>query len=109
MKSLNKEQRLTLCKLFNANLGGLSHMPFSLRGRVMYELNRALSEMDRLTSATSSVRHTARKCRLCGVLSQRGTYFHGKKEWLCLECSPGRLERIEHRKRHEGIEAEVRS
>lgn len=103
MNRLSKEQKITLRKTFNTYLGGIGSMPFSLRGVIMSEFDRAISEMDKLIGSSPACRGTARKCALCGVLARRGLYFNGKRHWLCLECGQERLDRAAKHKRGEEI------
>ena len=95
MKPLDKEQSRALRKVFGLNIARIRSLPFNMRGIIMYELDRSLSEMERLASSSPSTRATARKCNVCRIPTIRGVYFDGTKHWLCPECADRRQERKE--------------
>jgi hypothetical protein len=101
MKILDKEQRKVLRDLFKSNLLKVSSLPRSLYGIIMFELDRSISEMDRLIGSTPATRGMARKCAVCGVLTKRGIYFNGTKRWLCIECGTLRQEKAQESERPE--------
>lgn len=87
MRPLDKEQRLTLRKLFNANLRNIGSMPLKHHGLIMSLFDRALCEMDRLAAQTPSLRGAAKRCAVCRIPSIRGVYLDGTKRWVCMECA----------------------
>lgn len=93
MKILDKEQRKVLRDLLKSNLLKVGSLPRSLYGVIMFELDRSISEMDRLIGSTPATRGMARKCAVCGILTKRGIYFSGTKHWLCIECGTLRQEK----------------
>jgi len=101
MKILDKEQRKTLRDIFKSNLLKIRSLPRNLHGVIMYELDRSISEMDRLIGSAPTSRGMARKCEVCGVLTRKGIYFDGMKHWLCLDCGAQRLENIGRRETQE--------
>ena len=84
MKALDREQTMTLRRIFMSKLASLS---FSRKGWTMSTFDLAVHEFNDLAISTIQHRAVARRCDGCGRMSMKGVYKNGKRKFFCPDCS----------------------